>query len=134
MRYAIVYTEKSSALKSLSESIADEARKNNHTVELYGSKIDKDVISLRTFNKVIIGSHSLGFWKKNIPRDLRTTLKKCQGLLGKKTIVFLKPGLIRKNLALRTLMDYIESESGAFIENFAIIKSRKKAEEFGRSL
>lgn len=118
-------------VEDIAQGLMQGLKEGDHQVSL---ELPKELGTVMLFDKVIIGCAPKGFWKKKTPDYLQEILKKTKGLMGKKTIVFIKPGLIRNNLALRTLMNDVERLSGAFVENFAILKNKKEAQEFGQGL
>lgn len=134
MKVKIIVTGKEKGIEELARGLMSALEKSEHkvTIENYSRGVESPGVMI--YDKVIIGCTPKGFWKKKTPGELLEVLKKTKGLMGKKTVVFIRPGLIRNNYALRTVMNDVERLTGAFIENFAILKTKKEAQAFGDSL
>lgn len=134
MKVKVIFTGKEKATAEIAKALGKGLEDEGHQVSLEDCYSTEKPLGVMQYDKVIIGCSPSGFWKKKTPFRLQESLKRIKGLMGKKTIVFIKPGLIRNNQALRTVMNDVERISGAFVENFTILKNRKEGEEFGRSL
>jgi menaquinone-dependent protoporphyrinogen IX oxidase len=134
MRISIIYSGEKRKIEKIAKELATSIQKNNHQVDLINSiNNGNQPINLHKYDKVIFGCHSEGFWNKKTPNDLKNIVDNCQGLMGKDTIVFIKPPLFRKGPAIRAVMNFIE-KYGALINNFAFLRNSSSAKAFGETL
>lgn len=134
MKVKIIVSGKEKGIEDLARVLSKSLEKGEHKVTIENCSERGESSGVMIYDRVIVGCAPIGFWKKKTPSDLLDFLKKTKGLMGKKTIVFIRPGLIRNNHALRNVMNDVERLCGAFIENFAILKTKKEAQDFGASL
>lgn len=134
MKVKLIVSGGDKRIEEIARGIAQGLEGSEHRVSMERSSRTGDHVGVMIYDKVIIGCTPTGLWKKKTPDDLLEALKRAKGMLGKKTVVFIRPGLIRNNQALRTVMNDVERLCGAFVENFAILKNKREAKEFGEIL
>lgn len=134
MKIKIIFTGKEKTIREIARALGQALTDQGHQVSMEDCSSAEKPLGVIQYDKIIMGCRPTGFWKKETPGSLKETLKRTKGLMGKKTIVFISPGLIRNNQALRCVMNDVERLSGAFVENFALLKNKKEGIEFIQSL
>ncbi|BAS27108.1 NADPH-dependent FMN reductase family protein [Limnochorda pilosa] len=90
-------------------------------------------ITTAQYQLVAVGSTSRGFLGGKVPAEVAETVPRCSRLQGKQTVAFIVPGPFGSTKTLRALMALLEKE-GAWVQDFAALKSSAEAREFGSRL
>lgn len=90
-------------------------------------------ISTGQYQLIVVGSTSRGLLGGQIPDEVAEAVPRCSRLQGKQTAAFIVPGAFGSSKTLRTLMALLEKE-GAWVQDFAALKSGAEAREFGGRL
>lgn len=134
MRALIIYSGSTARMKAIVQAISSAIRKGGNDVEeVIAEQRGGGISSLYIYDLVYIGSPILGFWGGKFPESLASYIKKCSGLEGKKTAVFVTPRIIGITRTLRRIMKILE-EKGSIVMAFRTIKSLSEAKDFGNIL
>lgn len=120
-------------MKAIVQTISSAIRKKGNEVEEVRAEREERTTSLYIYDLVYIGSPVLGFWGGKFPEPLASYIKKCSGLEGKKTAVFVIPRMIGVTRTLRRIMKALE-EKGSIVMAFRAIKNLSEAKDFGNML
>jgi len=133
LRALIIYSGQTRKMKAIVQAISSAIRKKGNDVEEVIAERGEGITSLYIYDLVYIGSPVLGFWGGKFPESLASYIKKCSGLEGKKTAVFVIPRTIGVTRTLRRIMKALE-EKGSIVTAFRAIKNLSEAQDFGDML
>lgn len=133
MRALIIYSGSTARMKAIVQAISSAIRKGGNDVEEVIAEQSGGISSLYVYDLVYIGSPVLGSWGGKFPQSLASYIKKCSGLEGKKTAVFVTPRIIGTTRTLKRIMKTLE-EKGSIVMAFRTIKSLSEAKYFGNIL
>lgn len=85
------------------------------------------------FDLVCVGGAVVSFFGGRIGDEVAGALQRMRRLEGKKAAAFILPRTFGATRALRGLMGLLEAQ-GAWVEDFAALRTPREAEAFGRRL
>lgn len=120
-------------MEAVIQAITSSIEAMGHEVREMKAEKSARIESLFLYDLVYVGSPVLGFWGGKFSEPLASYLKKCSGLEGKKTAVFVIPKLFGVSKALKRIMKLLE-EKGSIVIAFQSIKNLSEARDFGKRL
>lgn len=132
MRALIIYSSVPK-ITALANGVAEGLRGASIDVQLLEARVGSDTIVTSQYDLICVGSPVRGFFGGHVAGDVDAAVKRCSRLEGKQAAVFVSGGLFGVGKALRRLMGLLERQ-GAWVQDFASLKSGGDAREFGRRL
>jgi len=120
-------------IDQIAKGIAAGLQKNGYQVTLQDTGKTDRPISFHSYDLVMVGSPTLGFFKGKIADDLSPFLKNCKRTGGQETVAFVTPRLFGTTKALKKVMGEME-KLGCIVKDFTSIKNYNQAVEFGESV
>lgn len=120
-------------LTQIAQGIAEGAGKKGHQVDVVNAKDSGRPITFFSYDLVIAGSPTRGFFRGQIAEDIRPFFQQCKRTAGKQVIAFVTPRAFATTKALKMLMGELE-KLGCFVKNFISLSSKQEAIKFGEKL
>lgn len=89
--------------------------------------------SLEAYRLVCIGARARGLLGRRVAGGIAASLAALRGLAGKDVAAWVWAGPVGGDGALKALMAALEAE-GAFIRDFAVVRTEEEAQAFGERL
>ncbi len=133
MRALVIY-DPTKRVSQLAEGIAEGLREGALTVELLAASERPDgVIPVASYSLICAGSATTGPFSGKLNAPVEATLNRCSRMEGKPAGAFVVPGIVGAGKALKRLMGAMERQ-GAMVQDFADVRTREDALQFGRRL
>jgi len=133
MRIAVVYSSRSRKFDGITRAILATLQSQGHTVDEIRTEKVTRIPSLFQYELVFVGSAVEGAWGGKFSESLESFIKKCSGLQGKRSVVFVYPRPLGTSKAMKRIMKRLE-EKGSIVIDFRSIKTVSQAREFARRL
>ena len=133
MRILILYS-KEGRVGALAQGLAGVLKKSNCQVQLMQAEPQgSSPISGASYDLVVLGSPTLGFFGGKIAEDLVATSARLSRLEGRKAAAFVSGRLFGAGKSLKAVMGLLEKQ-GAMVEDFATLHGQSDIEAFGQRL
>lgn len=131
---AIVIFGGSRRLGRLADGVATGLREVGFDVTLHeAEERPRSVVPVASYDLVCVGASVTSMFGGSITPAVEATLAQCSRIEGKPVGAFVEPRLLGATKALRRLMAELERQ-GAWVQDFASIRSVNDAVVFGRRL
>ena len=133
MRIMLIYSSRSKKFDRIAGAIFATLQNQGHQIQKVKTEESTRTPSLYQYDLIFVGSPVEGFWGGKFSDNLDSFIKKCSGLEGKKSAVFVYPKAIGTGKAMKRIMHRLE-EKGSIVIDFRSVKNKTEAEAFATKL
>ncbi len=133
MKAILIYSSKFRKFDKIAEMIFATLQSKGHRVKKIKVEESTKAPSLFPYDLVFVGSPVEGLWGGRFSEKLDGFIKKCTGLQGKKSAVFVYPKAIGTGKAMKQIMRRLE-QKGSIVIDFRSIKKESEAKAFAEKL